>query len=458
MAPLDRPVTPRASDALAECRDFLDRYPDTRFVDVLLTDLNGIQRGKRLDIVEIEDVFRNGRPLPGTMIGLDITGADVDETGLSWDDGDADRPAYPIPGTLVPQPWAATPTAHLLLSYHNHDGSPHPLDPRQILAGVLDRLRADGIHPCGAVELEFYLLDGKAAREGRLALAPGHDGGKQGYSLEEIHEVTPFLDELYAACKAQGLPVMTAISEYGAGQFEITLHHKADILRAVDDAVLYKRTVRAVARKHGLEASFMAKPFAEESGSGMHLHISLLDAAGHNIYEAEGGEQKLRWAIGGMQALMRESLLIFAPHANSYRRFVAMSYAPVNPSWGFNNRTVAFRVPKGPKGSLRVEHRVAGADANPYLAMAAVLTGVHHGLQHQLDPGEPVAGNGYAGEADRIPPNWLDAIRDFESSDVLRAAMGDYFVEIFGKIKLGEYKRFEATVPALDLSWYLRSV
>ena len=155
---------------------------------------------------------------------------------------------------------------------------------------------------------------------------------------------------------------------------------------------------------------------------------------------------------------MRESLLLFAPHANSYRRFVAMSYAPVNPSWGFNNRTVAFRVPKGPKGSLRVEHRVAGADANPYLAMAAVLAGVHHGLQHQLDPGEPVAGNGYAAEADRIPPNWLDAIRDFEASNALRTAMGDYFVEIYGKIKLGEYKRFEATVPALDLSWYLRSV
>jgi glutamine synthetase len=266
------------------------------------------------------------------------------------------------------------------------------------------------------------------------------------------------MDELYAACAAQGLPVMTAISEYGAGQFEITLHHRADILRAVDDAILYKRTVKAVAARHGLQASFMAKPLAEESGSGLHLHLSLLDGAGNNRYEAAGGEDLLRWAIGGMRATMREALLIFAPHANSYRRFQAMSYAPTAANWGYNNRTVAFRVPRGPKGSLRVEHRVAGADANPYLVAAAVLAGLHHGIRHRLDPGPPVTGNGYAGDAERFPPNWLDAIRDFERSSLLRAALGDYFVETYGKIKLGEYRRFMAAVPPLDIAWYLRSV
>jgi glutamine synthetase len=205
-------------------------------------------------------------------------------------------------------------------------------------------------------------------------------------------------------------------------------------------------------------ATFMAKPFAEESGSGMHLHVSLLDHAGGNRYEAEGGEALLRHAIGGMRATMRDALLIFAPHANSYRRFVAMSYAPIAPSWGFNNRTVAFRVPKGPKGSLRVEHRVAGADANPYLAAAAVLAGVQHGIRGRIDPGPPVTGNGYDQAPQRIPTNWLDSIRDFEASSVMRSALGDYFVDTYGKIKLGEYRRFAATVPALDVAWYARSV
>jgi glutamine synthetase len=444
--------------ALVEYLAFRDRHPAVKFVDVMLTDPNGVQRGKRIDISELESVYRDGRPLPGTMIALDITGADVDETQLAWEDGDADRPSWPIPGTLVPQPWSAEPTAQLLLNYCNLDGTPHPLDPRHRLAEVIGRLKADGLHPVGAVELEFYLVDAAAWREGRVALAPGHDRGRQGYSMTEIEEVSPFLDEVYAACQAQGLPAMTAISEYAPGQFEITLHHRADMLRAVDDAILYKRTVKGVARRHGLEATFMAKPFADESGSGMHLHLSMVDAEGRNIYEAEGGEAKLRAAIGGMQASMRDSLLIFAPHANSYRRFQAMSYAPVAPTWGINNRTVAFRVPKGPKGSLRVEHRVAGADANPYLVAAAILAGIHRGIRDNLDPGPPVTGNGYEGNTDRIPPNWLDAIRDFESSSFMKDVFGAYFVDIFSKIKLGEYRRFQATIPALDFEWYFRNV
>jgi glutamine synthetase len=443
---------------LAEYLAFRERYPTLKFVDVMLTDPNGVQRGKRVEVSELEAIYREGRPLPGTMIALDITGQDVDETELAWEDGDADRPARPIPGTLVPTPWTAEPGAQLLLSYFDIDGKPHRLDPRHRLAEVVKRLDADGLHPVGAVELEFYLVDGAAWREGRLALASGHDTGRQGYSMTELDEASPFLDEVYAACAAQGLPAMTAISEYGPGQFEITLHHRPDILRAVDDAILYKRTVKAVARKHGMEATFMAKPFAGESGSGMHLHLSMTDAEGQNIYEAEGGEALLRAAIGGMQKTMQESLLVFAPHANSYRRFQTMSYAPVAPTWGINNRTVAFRVPKGPKGSLRVEHRVAGADANPYLVMATILAAIHHGIRERLDPGPPVTGNGYDGNTDRFPPNWLDAIRAFEASSFMKETFGEYFVDIFSKIKLGEYRRFHSIVPALDLEWYFRNV
>lgn len=445
-------------DGLAEYREFRRLHPAVKFVDIFLTDPDGILRGKRIAIAELESVYRNGRPLPGTMIGLDITGADVDETRLGWDDGDADRPARPVPGTLMLQPWADEPSAQLLLGYFERDGSPHPLDPRHILARTVAALAADGLAPMGAVELEFFLVDGAAWRQNRLALAAGHDGGKQGYAMAEIDAVTPFLDDLYRTCAVQGLPAMSTISEYAPGQFEVTLHHRADILRAADEAVLYKRAVKAVARRHGLGATFMAKPFADQSGSGMHLHLSLVDTDGANRFEAVDGEQALRWAIGGMIASMRESMLLFAPNANSYRRFQPNSYAPVAPTWGHNNRTVAFRVPDGPKGSRRIEHRVAGADANPYLALAGVLAAMHRGLAERIDPGPPVAGNGYRDHTGRFPPCWIDAIRDFEGSTFLRGALGGYFCDMFAAIKRGEYLRFEAVVPPLDLEWYLRGV
>ncbi len=258
------------------------------------------------------------------------------------------------------------------------------------------------------------------------------------------------------------MPLEGAISEYAPGQLELTLKHGPDALRAADEAVMYKRIAKGVAARCGVEATFMAKPFSDRAGSGLHLHVSVNDAEGKNIFasEAAEGAPPLRHAVGGLKALLADGMAIFAPNANSYRRFRANSYAPVAPTWGVNNRTVSLRVPAGPPAGRHIEHRVAGADANPYLAMATLLAGVHHGLTNKLDPGPPVVGDGYAAAAQsdqRLPANWFAAVDEFERSAVLRDYLGDRFVTMFGKVKRTEQDRFFEVVSPLDYDWCLKN-
>ena len=348
----------------------------------------GVPRGKRLRRHEVLGVYKSGRFLPGSVLIVDITGRDTVETGLVWEDGDADRQVWPIPGTLVAAPWAGPKAGQFLTGFYELDGAPNDLDPRHVLGGVVDRMIGLGYTPDVAVELEFYLVDAKRGKSGRPRPARSPVTGQsphdiQVYGLQEMDDFRPFFDDLYACADVQGLPLEAGISEYGQGQFEMTLAHKADALRACDEAIMYKRMVKSVANRHGMEATFMAKPFEESAGNGMHLHASLLDGEGRNAFASEdaAGTPLLRNAIGGMQATMADAFLIFAPNANSYRRFKANSYAPVAPTWGINNRTVSFRVTAGPAPTRHVEHRIGGADANPYLAMAALLAGMCHGIE-----------------------------------------------------------------------------
>ena len=225
---------------------------------------------------------------------------------------------------------------------------------------------------------------------------------------------------------------------------------------------MYKRIAKGVAVGFGCEATFMAKPFADRAGSGLHLHVSVNDADGRNIFAAEdpAGTPVLRHAVGGMKATLADGMAIFAPNANSYRRFRANSYAPVAPTWGVNNRTVSLRVPAGPAGGRHIEHRVAGADANPYLALAALLAGVHHGLTNKIDPGPPVVGDGYeaAAKSDlRLPANWFAAVEAFEASAVMREYLGERFVGMFTTVKRTEQDRFFSMVPTVDYDWYLKN-
>jgi glutamine synthetase len=446
----------------AELAAFLAANEDIQTVQIMISDPSGVLRGKTVLRSELARIFESGRQVAGSILGLDITGKDVDSTGLVWDTGDADMTARPIAGTLTRAPWLAAPTGQLLLTMFDGEGKPAAADPRHALVRVVERFKRAGMTPVVACELEFYLL--KEEPDGRLVPAGGGRASERqkidAYSLQRLDDLAPLFNDVYEAARAQGLPAETLMSEYSPGQFEITLRHRDDVLRAVDEAVMFKRVLRGVAQKHGLIACFMAKPFTERAGSGLHVHVSLNDGEGRNRFASDdpAGTEELRHAIGGMKDTMAESMAVFAPNANSYRRFVSESYAPVAPIWGVNNRSVSLRIPAGPPASRHVEHRICGADANLYLAVATVLGAAAHGIRERLDPGAPIEGNGYAQAGVRtLPASWHEALNLASSSEFLEETLGKDFLKVFLAIKRQECARFSGEVSELDYAWYLRS-
>lgn len=445
----------------AEAAAFLASHPELQHVQMMFTDCNGVLRGKSLRATELTALYTQGRPLPSSIAGLTLHGDDAENTGLLWEVGDMDCRVFPVPGTLLPTPWLQVPTAQVLVMLDPERGLPAAdADPRLAASRIVARLAHAGLTAVLAVELEFFLL----ARSGDGVFPPRpitpRGPHPYVYSIDEVEALQPFFADLYRCCDLQGLPAETAISEFGPGQLEITLTHRTDALHALDEAVMYRRLVKGVAARHDMQACFMAKPFASCAGSGMHLHLSLNDRAGRNVFasEAPSGTPVLRQAIGGMATTAAEAMLMFAPHGNSYRRFRAASYAPLAPSWGINNRTVSLRVPTGPAESRHIEHRIAGADANPYLAAAAMLAGALHGISGELDPGPPVTGDGYAARCPALPRDWADAIETCAGSPFMREAFGDRFIEIFTAIKRTEQRRYATEITHQDYDWYLHTV
>lgn len=456
---------PNQAELVKEAETFLAAHPDVTHVTLINTDLCGVQRGKLLTRSELLPAFKNGRFMACSAMSMDITGRDVEETGMIFDTGDADRVVWPIPGTLKPIPWSNEPAAQYLGAFHELDGEGCLTDPRNALARIVARFAELKLKPVAAVELEFYLLDRDSALAGRpkpptgltVPMPQRHYGG---YDLQDLDDFAPFFQELYAAAEKQGLPLEAALSEYSPGQMEIGLKYRTDALQACDEGFQFKRLVKAIAAKHGLIASFMAKPYANWTGCGMHLHVSLADDAGNNVFASDDPENNvmLRHAIGGMKKTMADGMAIFAPNANSYRRFRKSSYAPIAPNWAVNNRTVSLRIPAGKGASCHVEHRACGADANSYLALAAVLAGVHHGLKAKIDPGPPVEGNGYEQKSDPMPTNWFAALEAFRASAFMKDYFGERFVDVFATIKEIEADRFFAEPQPLDFDFYLRAV
>lgn len=448
----------------SDIQEFRSRHPDVTAVDVLLPDLCGVFRGKRVPVDDLGKVWKDGIAFPGCTFAVDITGETIEATGMSIARGVPDQICRPVPGTLTTVPWAARPLGQLLLSMREPDGRPFGHSPRSLVELLVGELKSRGLTPVIAVELEFYLIaaDRNAEAPPRPPVSPKTglpQDRTQVYGLAELEDFEAVLDDITAACRAQGIPAGTAIAEYGPGQYEITLSHIPDALRAADDAVLFKRAVRGVAQRHGFDATFMAKPYADHASSGLHVHMSVVDGNGRNIFAAEEptGSAQLHWAIGGLAATMPDAMALAAPGANSWRRFQAGSYAPTVVAWGVNNRTAPLRIPAGPPESRRVEYRIAGADANPYLVVAALLAGLLHGMDNRIDPGPPTEGNAYDAAAPRLPRNWDAALELFGASAPLRRWLGDAFVDTYRIVKQAELEKFAAVVTPREYAWYLRT-
>jgi glutamine synthetase len=449
-----------------EPRRFLERFPDTRQLELLQPDMLGILRGKRVGRDEFGKPFAGGLNFCGATVLLDAKGLTFDRIDNGGRDGDPDAISTAVPGSLAPVPWAHVPTAQVLLAMEDSKGGPFFADPRQVLRHAMKPLRDMGLTAVCATELEFYLLEpGSPVPTPKVGFVPGTrkaQSGPQYGSMEDVEDADPFLADLFETCAAQNLPAGATLKEFSPGQFEINLHHVADAELAADHGVLLKRAVKAVARKHGMAASFMAKPFAEWAGCSMHVHISLLDAAGKNIFAGTSRDgpfaDTLRHAIGGLAAAMPESMAIFAPTANSYRRYRPGVFVPLAPNWGRNHRGVALRIPMSGVEDTRVEHRPGGADGNPYLVIAAILAGVHHGITHKVEPGPMVKQESIIDEKVELPVRWPAALDAFEAGKILPQYLGEKFHRLYGICRREEEERFHSEISERDYEWYLRAV
>ncbi len=449
---------------VAEAQAFLDRHPGVQAIDIILTDCHGIGRGKSIRRHELESLFASGRGLPASMFAQDVAGDDVEGTGLVLEDGGGDHRCWPIAGSLGFLP--STGRGQVLISMYSPDGSGFAAEPRHALHRQVLRAQALGYQPMGALEVEFYLVDRERDGNGRMQparypLTGRRSGNTNTMSVDELDEMSPFFEAVYEGAAALDLPLEALISEYACGQYELTIRYR-DLMRAADDVIIAKRLLRSTARRFGMEACFMAKPFGQMAGSGMHLHLSLADEGGANLF-ADPGEDVLSplmlQAIAGVRGTIGETMAVLAPFLNSWRRFASVNYSPGNDSWGVENRTVALRVPSGSGKARHFEHRVAGVDANPYLVAAVTLGGALDGIEAKADPGPATLGNAYENApASSLPRDWLGAIERLEGSDFARRVLGAPLHRGFVAIKKAEYMKMALEVSEAEWALYGFSV
>lgn len=456
-----------ANDAAPAVEDEVAAYANAfgapEVVEVLLPDTSGVLRGKWIPGPAMGKIWSDGVAIPLSIFGLDVWGCEVEATEIHLETGDKDGLCWPVPGTLKPVPWSPRPTAQVLITMFEPDGSargrPWLLDPRQQLAAIVDRFAARGLFPCVAFELEFYLLKGDAP-PGTMPepVFPITGQARQNmYSMSDLDAFAGVLHDMRSACSLQGLPADTVISEAAPGQFEVNLYHRVDALAAADDAILLRRLIDGVARRHGLRATFMAKPLVDFAGNGMHVHVSLMDQAGENLFARPDGEgdRALRHAAAGLLSTMADATLFFVPSFNGYRRLVPGSYAPTSITWGYDNRSVAVRVPNGPPKARRLEHRIAGAEAHPHLVLAAILAGMLEGLEAGIEPPAPLVGNGYENEAPSLSPSMAEAVARFSSSPFIAKAFGEEYRRVYGVMKAEELAAFSRVILPLEYDTYL---
>jgi len=447
-----------------EVADFIAQNPDLKVLEAFVIDVNGVPRGKWIPCERAEDVLLGGMALPRSVYALDVWGRDVDEAGLATGTGDPDGICLPVAGTLKRVTWLERPTAQVLLGMRNPQGGGFYADPRQVLSNVLAKFKQKNLTPVVATELEFYFIDPVRSaldpvrppntREGRW-----HTGQTQVLSIAELQEYEHVFEDIATACRAQNVPADTTLRENGPGQYEINLNHVPDALLAADYAVLLKRIVKGVARKHDLDATFMAKPYGKQAGSGMHVHFSLLDDRGNNVFVGENGPaDSLLHAVGGLLTHMADSIAIFSPHANSFRRLTPSEHAPTYASWGFDNRSAAVRVITAKRQATRIEHRVAGSDCNPYLVLAMILAAALEGIENMRHPGGPVSGDDHDSDHTPLPTNWDYALQLLKKSDFAAKALGKKYRDLYGACKGQELAEFALRVTDVEYDAYIKTV
>jgi glutamine synthetase len=369
----------------------------------------------------------------------------------------------PDPRTVRRVPWAAEPTAQVIHDCFYADGRRVKMAPREVLKHVLDLYAQRGWEPVVAPELEFYLVEPNVDADYPLKPPMGRSGrsepGRQSYSIAAVNEFDPLFDDLYQFCEAQDIAIDTLIHEDGPAQMEINLLH-GNALDLADQAFMFKRTAREAALRHKMYATFMAKPHAKEPGSAMHLHQSVVDKkTGKNVFSADDGTPTpLFFAhLAGLQRYLPAAMALFAPNVNSYRRITRFQVAPINVQWGYDNRTAGLRVPMSEPQSRRVENRISGADANPYLATAASLACGYLGMVQGLSPTEPITGSAHDLPFS-LPRNLDEAIRLLRECDPLIEILGDSFVSAFALVKEAEYEVFLQVISSWEREHLLLNV
>ncbi len=443
--------------------DWLHEHPEVKTIRVAAVDLNGVARGKRIPVRFAERLLREGTKFPYSVLSMDIWGEDIENSPLVFKAGDPDGLLLPTERGFLPMPWLDAPTALLPIWMFHPDGRPYDGDPRQALARVAERYKAAGLTAVVATELEFFLIDD--SKFGELQVPPSPRSGKrrtgaETLSLRALDAFDQYFTRLYDACEAMDIPADTAIKEAAPGQFEINMMHQPDPLKAADDAWLFKMLVKGVARQFGFAGSFMAKPYEGFAGNGMHMHFSILDAQGRNIFDdgTEAGSDMLRHAVAGCLRAMPGSTLLFAPHENSYDRLVPNAHAPTGIGWAYENRTSAIRIPASAPSARRIEHRTPGGDVNPYLTLAAILGAALNGIEDRLDCPAPITGNAYDHDLEQLPGSWGDAIDAFETCPEIRRIFPQHLIENLLMTKRQELHYMAELSDAETVELYLDTV
>jgi len=432
------------------------RQHDTEDVEAFVPDMAGAARGKLLPA----NKFGSGEmKMPEGIFAQTVSGNYVvNKNNVE----DRDMLLIPDPATLRPVPWASDPAASVFLDCKRKDGRPVDTSPRQVLQNIINLYAEDGWTPVVAPEVEFYLLNPHSDPNAEVEPPEGRLGrtetAKQPYSIDTMNDFDPFINDVYLYCEAQGIHIDTLSQEMGPAQFEINFYH-GDPIALADQVFLFKRTVREAAIKHEMHATFLARPMSEEAGSALHIHQSVIDTAGRNVFSRDNGEpsELFMGYIAGLQTFVPEALLIFAPYPNSYRRFLSYWASPINLDWAVDNRTVGLRVPDSAPEARRVENRLAGADVNPYLALAATLACGYLGMKRKLTPTEPIVGSAYD-KPFGLHRHMFSAIEAFEASDAMRETLGEEFVSLYTALKYEEVIEFEQIVTAWEREMLLFNV